>query len=62
MSGEEVVGEVSSGTFSPSLGIGAGLAYVRSDLAEVGTALEIDVRGKRRTASVSSRPLYSGKT
>jgi aminomethyltransferase len=62
MAGDEVVGEVSSGTFSPSLGIGAGLAYVRSDLAEVGTPIEIDVRGKRRTASVSSRPLYPGKT
>jgi aminomethyltransferase len=62
MSGDEVVGEVSSGTFSPSLGLGAGLAYVRSDLTEVGTPLEIDVRGKRRTARVSSKPLYPGKT
>ena len=56
--GEETVGEVSSGTFSPSLGVGAGLAYLRSDLAAVGTLLEVDVRGKRRTARVSSKPLY----
>ena len=62
LSGDQVVGEVSSGTFSPSLGRGVGLAYVRSELAEPGTAIEIDVRGKRRTARVSSRPLYSGKT
>jgi len=62
LSGDQVVGEVSSGTFSPSLGLGVGLAYVRSELAEPGTAIEIDVRGKRRTARVSSRPLYSGKT
>lgn len=59
MLGDEVVGEVTSGTFSPSLEKGIGMAYVRSDLAGPGTALEIDVRGKRRTASVSSKPLYS---
>lgn len=56
--GDKAVGEVTSGTFSPSLGQGIGLAYVRSDLAEPGTGLEIDVRGKRRTARVSSKPLY----
>jgi aminomethyltransferase len=56
--GEETVGEVSSGTFSPSLGVGIGMAYVRSDLTGPGSLLEVDVRGKRRTARVSSRPLY----
>jgi aminomethyltransferase len=56
--GEETVGEVSSGTFSPSLGLGIGMAYVRSDVTGTGTLLEIDVRGKRRTARVSSKPLY----
>jgi len=55
---DERVGEVSSGTFSPSLEQGIGMAYVRTDLAEPGTELEIDVRGKRRTARVSSKPLY----
>lgn len=59
MVGDEVVGEVSSGTFSPSLNIGIGMAYLRSDLAEPGTEVEIDVRGKRRPARVSSKPLYS---
>jgi aminomethyltransferase len=54
----EAVGEVSSGTFSPSLERGAGMAYVRTELAEPGTELEIDVRGKRRSARVASRPLY----
>jgi aminomethyltransferase len=56
--GEETVGEVSSGTFSPSLGVGIGMAYVRSGLTGPGSLLEVDVRGKRRTARVSSRPLY----
>ncbi len=54
----ESVGVVSSGTFSPSLELGAGMAYVRSDLATVGTELEIDVRGKHRQARVASKPLY----
>jgi aminomethyltransferase len=57
--GDEQVGIVSSGTFSPSLERGAGIAYVRTDLAEPGTELEIDVRGKRRAARIASKPLYS---
>jgi len=59
MLGEETVGEVTSGSFSPSLEIGIGMAYVRSDLAEPGTELEIDVRGKRRAARIASKPLYA---
>ena len=58
LAGGEPVGVVSSGTFSPSLEIGAGMAYVRADLATPGTELEIDVRGKHRQARVASKPLY----
>ncbi len=56
--GEETVGAVTSGTFAPSLERGAGMAYVRAELAEPGTELEIDVRGKHRPARVASKPLY----
>ncbi len=56
---DEPAGEVTSGTMSPSLGIGIGMGYVRSDLAQPGTGIEIDVRGKRRAAEVRERPLYS---
>jgi aminomethyltransferase len=52
------VGIVTSGTYSPSLEVGAGMAYVRGELAETGTEVEIDVRGKRRPARIASRPLY----
>ena len=55
---DEVVGEVTSGTMSPSLAVGIGMAYVRSPLAEPGTELEIDVRGKRRGIRVEAKPLY----
>ena len=52
------VGEVTSGTHSPSLGVGIGMAYVAAELAEPGTELEIDVRGTRRPARVEEKPLY----
>jgi aminomethyltransferase len=51
-------GVVTSGTLSPSLGVGIGMAYVPSASASVGTPLEIDVRGKVRPAVVASKPLY----
>jgi aminomethyltransferase len=56
--GDDRIGEVTSGTMSPSLGIGIGMAYVPADRATPGTELEIDVRGKRRGARVEERPLY----
>ena len=51
-------GEVTSGTLSPSLGVGIGLAYVPAEHAGVGTVLEVDVRGKMRPAVVKEKPLY----
>jgi len=62
LSGDAEVGVVSSGSFSPSLEIGIGMAYLRSDLAEPGAEVEIDVRGKRRAAQVASKPLYASPT
>jgi aminomethyltransferase len=58
LAGGEPAGEVTSGTFSPSLERGIGMAYVRADLAEPGTEVEIDVRGKHRPARIASKPLY----
>lgn len=58
MHGGGVVGEVTSGTLSPSLDSGIGMAYVESSLAEPGTDIEIDIRGKLRPAQVRKRPLY----
>jgi aminomethyltransferase len=51
-------GVVTSGTLSPCLGTGIGMAYVPSGNAAVGTRLEIDVRGKMRPAVVKDKPLY----
>ena len=52
-------GEVTSGTLSPMLGHGIGMAYLPADRAEPGTPFEIDVRGRIRSAEVRARPLYS---
>jgi aminomethyltransferase len=49
---------VTSGTLSPSLGTGIGMAYVPFQMAAVGTHLQIDVRGKMRSAVVKDKPLY----
>jgi aminomethyltransferase len=51
-------GVVTSGTLSPCLEIGIGLAYVPVADAEPGTPIEVDVRGKARPAEVRDKPLY----
>jgi aminomethyltransferase len=50
-------GVVTSGTLSPTLGYGIGLAYLPSDRTEPGTPFEIDVRGRTRAAEVRTKPL-----
>ncbi|MBI4326632.1 MAG: glycine cleavage system aminomethyltransferase GcvT [Chloroflexi bacterium] len=52
------IGEVSSGTQSPTLGLGIGLGYVPTPFAGPGTHLEIEIRGKRGPAVVVSKPIY----
>jgi aminomethyltransferase len=50
-------GEVTSGTLSPCLEKGIGMAYVPASTATLGTRLEIDVRGRTRQAVVAAKPL-----
>ena len=52
------IGEVVSGTQSPSLGVGIGLGYVPPEKAKAGTTLEIEIRGKRASAVVVPKPFY----
>lgn len=54
--GGERVGIVTSGGFSPTLGHPIAMAYVDAAHAEAGTALEIEVRGKRLAATVTPMP------
>jgi aminomethyltransferase len=50
------VGEVTSGNFSPVLKKGIALAYVRSDVAQPGTMLGVEVRGRRLDVEVTKPP------
>jgi aminomethyltransferase len=51
-------GVVTSGTLSPCLEVGIGMAYLPVADAVPGTAIEVDVRGRTRAAEVRERPLY----
>ena len=51
-------GVVTSGSLSPCLEIGIGMAYLPAAAATPGTPIEVDVRGKLRAAAVRSKPLY----
>jgi aminomethyltransferase len=52
------VAEITSGTQSPSLGYGIGMAYLPLEASKLGTALEIDIRGKRYAAEVVKKPFF----
>lgn len=54
--GEAHVGTVTSGGFSPTLGAPIAMAYVASEHAATGTALEVEVRGRRLVATVTPTP------
>jgi aminomethyltransferase len=54
-------GVVTSGSMSPCLEIGIGMAYVPLDDADPGTEIEVDVRGKPRAAQIKEKPLYEKK-
>lgn len=52
------VGEVVSGTQSPSLNVGIGMGYVPPALAKPDTKIEIEIRGNRFAAVVVPKPIY----
>jgi aminomethyltransferase len=54
----EQIGEVSSGTLSPSLNWGIGMAYVSSAHAKIGAEIDVEIRGQRFPATVEKKPLY----
>ena len=54
----ERIGEVTSGTVSPSLNWGIGMAYVSSAHAKIGNEIDIEIRAQRFPAIVEKKPLY----
>lgn len=57
-SGETRIGEVTSGSFSPTLEKSIAMAYVGAAHAATGTKVEVDIRGKREPAEVVTLPFY----
>ncbi len=54
------IGIVTSGTMSPSLGIGIGMGYVTSEHKKVGTEIYIQIRKKAVPATIVKLPFYKG--
>jgi aminomethyltransferase len=58
LSGPTKIGEVTSGTFSPTLKKGIALAYVDARQSAVGTVVNVDLRGAVITATIVPLPFY----
>lgn len=61
-SGENQIGKVTSGTFSPSLEKGIALAYMQKDFSKIDTPVSIEIRGRKIGAKIVKKPFYSPKT
>ena len=60
MRGDDIIGEVTSGTFSPLLGTGIAMAYLwPADAVEPGDRVEVDIRGRRGKATVVRPPFVA---
>lgn len=55
------IGEVTSGTLSPLLGIGIGVAFVKPEYAKPGVEIEIEVREQKKKALTVAPPFYDPK-
>ena len=55
-----IIGNVTSGTMSPSLGIGIGLGYVTIDNSKIDSEIKIQIRKKQVAAKVVKLPFYKG--
>jgi glycine cleavage system T protein (aminomethyltransferase) len=54
----ERIGEVTSGTLSPSLNWGVGMAYVSASHAKIGRQIDIEIRERKFPATIEKKPLY----
>ncbi len=54
----EHIGEVTSGTLSPTLNWGVGMAYVSTARAKIGAQIDIEIRGQKFPATIEKKPLY----
>jgi aminomethyltransferase len=61
-SNREQIGRVTSGTQSPPLRKGIGLGYVKDGYTNPGTKIDIDIRGRKKSATIMKPPLYKQGT
>jgi glycine cleavage system T protein (aminomethyltransferase) len=54
----ERIGEATSGTLSPSLNYGIGMAYIDAAHVKIGAQIDIEIRGKKFPATIEKKPLY----
>jgi glycine cleavage system T protein (aminomethyltransferase) len=54
----ERIGEVTSGTLSPSLNYGIGMAYIDAPNTKIGSKIDIEIRGRKFPAVIEKKPLY----
>jgi aminomethyltransferase len=52
------IAQTTSGTVSPTLGIGIGMAYVPTEFAHINEEIEIEIRGRRFPATIQKKPLH----
>jgi aminomethyltransferase len=56
------IGEVTSGSLAPSLGVAVAMAFVEPEFADYGRTLDVEIRGKRFPAEVVDLPFYKEGT
>jgi len=54
----ERIGEATSGTLSPSLNYGIGMAYIDAAHVKIGAEIDIEIRGQRFPVIIEKKPLY----
>ena len=60
--GEQKIAETTSGSLSPTLKIGIGMAYIPTEFARINEQIDIEIRGKRFPAVIEKKPLHRAGT
>lgn len=58
IAGDKIIGQVTTGSYAPTLGKNLGLALIESDFSKVGQIIDIEIRGKKVSAEVIAKPFY----
>ncbi len=60
-SGDQKIGQVTSGSFAPSVNAGIGMAHVQTGFEKVGTSIQIEIHGRKAPAQIIKRPFVEIK-